>query len=208
MKKLLCPLGCVVLVAVLALAACGGSGGTTEAASSSTAPSVTPSLSSSAAASATASAAPGEPTNVGDLAPTTSEVGWGTSSVGKYAFTSDDPADDIHEGDRIVAHGTWYEHGVYAHAPSLLTYGLDGRFSTFSSTLAMVDSIKGKDVDGVVFVVGLDGAEVYRSEPMFIESKPRHIKLSVAGGQVLELVTEPRGDNSCDWAIWGDPVLR
>jgi len=72
----------------------------------------------------------------------------------------------------------------------------------------MVDSIKGRDADGVVFVVELDGTEVFRSEPVFIESKPRRIKLSVAGGQVLELVTVPRGNNGCDWAIWGDPVLR
>ena len=192
MKKLLCPLGCVVLVAVLALAACGGSDTTPSAspaaalseaaASPSVTPSVTRTQSSPAAASATASATPGGPTNVGDLTPTTSRVGWGTYSVGRYAFTSEDPKDNIREGDRIVAHGTWYRHGLYAHAPSLLTYGLDGQFSTFSSTLTMVDSIEGRDVDGVVFVVELDGTEVFRSEPVFIESKPRRIKLERRGG--------------------------
>ena len=151
---------------------------------------------------------PKGPANLADLAPWTTDVGWGAYSVGRYGFTSPDKNDKIEKGDRIVAHGKWYRHGLFAHAPSELTFELGGAFATFSTTIVMVETISGPDVDGAIFVVELDGAEIYRSKPMFPSSQPRHLKLRVAGGQLLTLITAPRGGNDSDWTIWGDPSLR
>jgi dipeptidyl aminopeptidase/acylaminoacyl peptidase len=151
---------------------------------------------------------PKGPAKLADLAPWTTDVGWGEYSVGRYGFTSPDKNDKMKEGDRIVAHGKWYRQGLFAHAPSELTFELGGAFASFSTTIAMVETIRGPDVDGAVFVVELDGVEIYRSKPMFPSSQPRRLKLRVAGGQLLTLITEPRGNNYCDWTIWGDPGLR
>ncbi len=151
---------------------------------------------------------PKGPANLADLAPWTTDVGWGAYSVGRYGFTSRDKNDKIKKGDRIVAHGKWYRHGLFAHAPSELTFELGGAFATFSTTIVMIETISGPNADGAIFVVELDGAEIYRSKPMFPSSQPRHLKLRVAGGQLLTLIAAPRGGNDSDWTIWGDPSLR
>ena len=141
-----------------------------------------------------------------DLKPLTSSVGFMTFSTGTYNFTSPDRSDHIAQGDPLIAHGIQYPHGLYAHAPSQLTYRLNGKFSEFSATLTMVDWIACGD--GAVFVIKLDGAEIFRSQRMASSSDPENIKVKVTGGKLLELMTEPVNTKECDWAIWGVPLLR
>jgi hypothetical protein len=185
--------------AVLTLAACGGS--STPVALS---PSATHAL------APTASMRPLEtpmPTYLSDLTPSTTAVGWGVFSVGHYRFTSE-AVDKVSEGDPIVTHGTWYSHGLFAHAPSQLTYDIGGKYSEFHATLSMVEWITAPSDDGAVFVLKLDGAEVFKSEPMLAASEPRDIQVDVIGGRKLELITEAGANNGDDWSIWGDPYLR
>lgn len=141
--------------------------------------------------------------------PTVIELGYGTYSVGRFAFTSDDPGDNIHDGDPIVVHDVEYPHGIFAHAPSRLVYELgDSDFGQLSATLGLVEWISCGD--GVEFVVLLDGREVYRSGTLYPWSVPVDMQLPIDNGSELALVVEDggNGDNRCDWAIWGDPRLR
>jgi hypothetical protein len=63
---------------------------------------------------------------------------------------------------------------------------------------------------GTQLIILVDGYEIYRSPTMLASSAPIEIEVSVAKGQVLELLTDPGSttDFTCDWAIWGDPLLR
>jgi hypothetical protein len=56
----------------------------------------------------------------------------------------------------------------------------------------------------------LDGNEIFASPTMTASSALIEIAVSVAKGQILELLTEPGSekDFNCDWAIWGDPIVR
>lgn len=146
--------------------------------------------------------------HLSELKPRTTMVGQNTFSVGKYNFSSPDPADKIKEGDPILAHGTKYPYGLYAHAPSKLTYELGGKFSEFLATITLIEWIDCSDGDGGEFIINLDGGEIFRSKRMMPSSAPENIKVDVTDGQILELITEKGKNDYCDWTIWGDPILR
>jgi hypothetical protein len=152
--------------------------------------------------------ASGPPTYLAQLEPETVKVGWGRFAVGVYESTSPDPADKMRKGDPIVVHGVEYPHGLLAHAPSQLVYDLGGNFSELEVTIGLVDWIECGD--GAQFIIRLDGNEIYRSPTMLASSVPIEVKVSVAQGQKLELLTDHgRAKNRyCDNTIWGDPILR
>ncbi|MFQ5923142.1 MAG: NPCBM/NEW2 domain-containing protein [Anaerolineales bacterium] len=145
-------------------------------------------------------------TYLSQLRPNETFVGFGIFSIGKYGF--DAVSDGVLVGDPVTTHGIEYSRGLYAHAPSRLTYALGGLYSDLQVEISLLDSIKCGD--GAIFVVELDGNEIYRSMTMFNFSIPIEIYVDVARGQELRLITEegPLNDNDCDWAIWGDPVLH
>jgi hypothetical protein len=148
-------------------------------------------------------------TYLSEFKPTAVKLGYGSYSVGKFQFSTEDPADDIHSGDPIVLHGAEYPRAIFAHAPSRLVYNLDNHhFTEFIATLGMVEKINCGD--GVEFVVFGDGKEVFRSKVLRPSSMPMEVQVPIAGVTELTLRVEEgaRGDMDCDWAIWGDPRLR
>jgi len=146
------------------------------------------------------------PTYLAELTPTSARVGFGSFSVGEYEFTSTSTGDDVQAGDPIKAHGITYAHGIYAHAPSRITYSLKGRYSTLETALVMIERISCGD--GVIFKIVLDDVELYQSPRQFATSGPVTIQVSVRDGDELELITEAGINDDCDWAIWGNPVLQ
>lgn len=138
-----------------------------------------------------------------ELTPASEQVGHKSPSIGYFSFTS--PGDGVTSGDPIVAHGTHWAHGIYAHANSRYEFYLNGNYSELWTSLIMLERMRCGN--GVVFIVRLDGRELYRSPRMDYNSDPVEIRLEVAGGERLELLTDMRGDVSCDWSIWGDPIL-
>ena len=143
---------------------------------------------------------------ISELRPESASVGLGVFSTGHYEFTSPIPTDKIKKGDPIAFNNFKYNHGLYAHAPSRLYYKLYGDFSQLETTIGLVDWIDCGD--GAQFVILLDGREIYRSPNMLATSMPIDVKVSVAGGRDLVLIVEPGKTKHCDWAIWGDPMLR
>jgi hypothetical protein len=142
--------------------------------------------------------------------PTTYSLGYGTYSVGTFAFSSEDPADNIHKGNPIILNGVEYPHAIFAHAPSRMVFDL-GQAAGFAEITATVGLVKQIECgDGVIFVVIGDGAEIFRSNTIFAWTPPTEIQVPIQGVRMLTLFTDegPQDDNSCDWAIWGDPILR
>ena len=115
------------------------------------------------------------PIYVSEFEPTIRQLGYGQYSVGKFSFSSDDPADDIHAGDPLVLGGKEYAHGIFAHAPATFVYKLgSNHYSEFSATLGLVEKISCSD--GVVFYILLGGKKIYQSEVLYPWSAPVEIR--------------------------------
>ena len=152
-------------------------------------------------------AAPG--TYLSDFEPKAILLGYGVYSVGRFAFSSEDAVDNIHEGDPMVMHGVEYPHGIFAHAPARFKYDLGQQvFTELSATLGLIEHIDCGD--GVVFKVEQDGQTLYTSPAMYAWTPPVKMRVTLTGSPTLLLWVEPgnAGNPDCDWAIWGDPVLR
>lgn len=140
-----------------------------------------------------------------EISPSYAAVAHGVFSVGKYRFNSVE--DGVRAGDPIIAHGVEYTHGLYAHAPSQLVFPLEGEHQELRTMISLVDSIVCGN--GAIFVIRLDGEEIYRSPIIQAATDPTKVQVDVSGGERLDLITLPNGGNKdCDWTIWGDPTLR
>jgi hypothetical protein len=138
-----------------------------------------------------------------DLSPTSVSVGWGNFSVGRFTFSS--PSDNIHKGDQIILMGKRYDKGIFAHAPSLITYKIEERFS-------LLEIIAGKDGDcgnGVVFKITGDDKVIYESELSPSYPFAEKLSLDISGVREIRLIADagPGRDIDCDEVIWGDPML-
>lgn len=143
-----------------------------------------------------------------DLNPIDTQVGYSVLGVGKYPFAEG----TLVEGDILHArNGVEFPHGLFAHAPSELKYSLPKNAVAFSASIYMDGYSTGDYVcDGdAIFIVLLDGREIYRSLNINYYSSyiPIEVFVSVKGGAVLTLVTDSVYDNLCDMSVWGDPYL-
>ena len=97
----------------------------------------------------------------------------------------------------------WHKKGIYAHAPSLVVFNLDGKWKTLETSCGLYNGRKGS----VVFVIKGDGKELYRSDKV-MEQVELETKVDVSGVDTLELIVENAGDgSSSDWGIWLSPKL-
>ena len=100
--------------------------------------------------------------------------------------------------------GKFFEHGLYAHAPSKYELELDGNWARFRSAYGLQDGHSGS----VVFVVRGDGRELFRS-PLVKDQALRTLDVDVQGVSLLELSVEDGGDgNNGDWGVWIEPQLQ
>ncbi|HLO97784.1 MAG TPA: NPCBM/NEW2 domain-containing protein [Fimbriimonas sp.] len=103
----------------------------------------------------------------------------------------------------LVVDGKLFDHGFFAHAPSELTFELDGKWTQLSVTCGVIDGFPGT----VKFRVLGDGKELGSADTL--SSKKTHeFLLSVKGVRQLTLVADNGGDGQAgDFAMWGNPVL-
>lgn len=121
------------------------------------------------------------------LAPEEVSVGWGAPAY-----------DHLPRRDALLlAGGELFENGIYAHAPALHAYDLDGRWNRLNGACGLPAG-----GGSVVFVVLADGKEVFRSKR--IEGRTiERFSIDLTGTRRLELRTENAGDgNSADWGLW------
>ncbi len=100
--------------------------------------------------------------------------------------------------------GTFFESGLYAHAPARHAVRLNKGWKTLSTRYGLQDRHAGS----VVFVIKGDGKELFRSAAIK-DHQAREQKVTVAGVTLLELIVEDSGDGTnSDWGVWLDPQLR
>lgn len=110
-------------------------------------------------------------------------------------------------GTAIRIAGVEYERGLGVHADSVLSFDLNGGFSTFHVVPGPDDAHRGQ----LEMVIRLDGREVYRSGAMNRDSVEtvQPVVLPVKGAQKLTLIVESLdGNNGGDHANWAEAYLK
>ena len=135
-----------------------------------------------------------------DLEPNSVSVGYWALGKGEY------PGSDsgMTAGKVIQSHGISYPQGLFAHAPSVILYELDGLYTTLVTDILIKDTACG---DGAFFSISVDNDEVFHSANITAGEQPSHIELDITSGTLLKLETATGDSNACDWTIWGDPYL-
>ena len=108
-------------------------------------------------------------------------------------------------GKPISVGGTTYKRGLGVHAPSEITFRLDGKFSTFHVVPGPDDGHRGTLQMNIL----VDGKEVFSSgATSSADGKPRTpLRIPVDGARTLTLGVDPQGDRGGDHASWADAYL-
>lgn len=144
-------------------------------------------------------------TYLSNLLPSAEEIGFGTLGRGVYPF---DTGPQI-QGPTIFSRNQFWPHSLFAHAPSVLTYDLGARYTTFRASILMVYPVELGDEcsDGTIFIVQLDRREAYRNPVITNYDDPVFIELDVRGVKELRLIVNESGHNGCDYSLSGEPIL-
>jgi hypothetical protein len=150
----------------------------------------------SSVVSATTLSAPA-PTYVSDLIPTSATVGYGTLQK-----------DQSISGNTLTLNGTTYAKGLGAHAASIITYNLGGKFNTFTATVGIDQEEDSKGQGYVDFQVIGDGRVLFDSG-VLTNDQTAQINISVSGVQTLTLVAANGIANDIDFdhADWAGAQL-
>jgi len=110
-------------------------------------------------------------------------------------------------GEPLVMNGQTYARGLAVHSRCILTYDVDGHYSTFEVLVGFDDASKGKG--RVVCRVFADGNELYSNPDLRADQPPVKLALPVAGAEQLRLhVDFGRGQDTGDRVIWANARLR
>jgi len=94
----------------------------------------------------------------------------------------------------------------------IINVPLDGKYSRFTATVG-VDSSIGMDCldkTEVMFIVKLDGKDVWKSKPLTVRDQPQLVDADIAGAKTLELQVvqvESKGRRCVNWADWANAAL-
>ena len=117
--------------------------------------------------------ADGNAVDMTTLKPVSSQTGWGTMLINKD-----------HAGKPVKICGKTFEKAIYAHAPSILHYKLDGKYARFTADVGLVESAK----NGTVTF------EVY-CHPVEYPSKAKYMK-GMPGAPAAPLEPVPTADKA------------
>jgi hypothetical protein len=136
---------------------------------------------------------------LGDAHAEVAEVGWLQPAANRIPLNGEIQSP-------LLDCGQVYVTGLYAHSPSRYVFNLGGKWKTLRGEAGLHTAMQGKAY-GVVFVVKVDGKELFRSPGL--RGQERHpYELSVAGVKELELVVEKAGErNGGNWGLWLEPTL-
>jgi hypothetical protein len=108
-------------------------------------------------------------------------------------------------GKTLTLGGRRFLRGIGSHAASRVVFDLPGGYRTFAATVGKDQEVSG---GSVVFVVQVDGREVFRSGVVRDATPPQDLVVPVAQARRLALVVENAGDDiMADHADWADARL-
>jgi hypothetical protein len=140
------------------------------------------------------------PVYLADLAPLAVQVGAFDLGVGIVPRSEGGSL----AGDPLQSGGTRYPKGLYAHAPSLLAYSLEGKYASFHTSFFVHPGVDCGD--GVQFAVYLDNRGSFTSLS-YRSGQAGSLTLDVRGVQTIFLQAQAISSMDCDWAVWGDPYV-
>jgi hypothetical protein len=155
-----------------------------------------------------------EPSDLGPMSPfqilETNEDGVRDAAADELGMVWPPRFDRAQSGRALRAGGREHARGIGVHAPSRLTWKLDGEWSELRTSAALDDEIAGNEGGGtVVFVIVVDGEERFRSPLMTHADGPLPIPpIALVGARELVLEVEIGDDSfALDRADWLRPVL-
>jgi hypothetical protein len=109
-------------------------------------------------------------------------------------------------GEPLKMNGQTYDRGLAVHSRCVLTYDLNGRYSTFEALVGFDDAVKGKGrVDCRVFA---DDKELYSNPDLRADGPPIKLAFPVEGAEQLRLqVDYGHGQDTGDRLIWANARL-
>lgn len=110
------------------------------------------------------------------------------------------------DGGPLRINGTAYTKGLGVHAPSSLTYQLNGLYARFQCVIGL-DDYTPDAMGSVIFRVLADGVERFTSGAMNGASPAQTIDLDISNAQTLQLVADANGSPASDHADWADARL-
>jgi len=111
------------------------------------------------------------------------------------------------DGNALILNGHVYVHGIGTHALSEMIIDLYGSARRFEAVVGVDD--ESGEAGSVVFVVIVDGKEVFRSEVLHGGDSPKSISIDLTGAREMTLLVEDAGDNiHYDHADWAGAVLH
>jgi hypothetical protein len=143
---------------------------------------------------------------VSDLTPESVWVGW--PQFGTNGHLGYDGAD---KDNRIRSNWVWYRKAISPHpgrdsAPSKVVYGLDGKYSSFSTMAALNDDMPAAR-SPITFQVLVDGIEKWKSPELSAKGATAKCDINVTKAHKLELRIWC-ANNQMAHGVWLDPVLR
>ena len=99
--------------------------------------------------------------------------------------------------------GAIFEHGFYAHAPSVYEWSLDGSWKSLAGRVGLADGNEGS----IEAVIEGDGKILWKSSKLKTGT-PVAFTANIEGVKKLVLKTTDAGDGTrADWGVWLEPVL-
>ena len=137
-----------------------------------------------------------------------SDLDWTSATNGWGPVERDESNGETAAGDGhpISLGGTVYAKGLGVHAPSSVTYFLDGKCSRVSATVGVDDEKNG--AGSVEFIVSADGKQVADSGVLTNAMGGKPLQADVTGAHNVQLIVTDGGDgNNSDHADWADAQL-
>ncbi|SEN75239.1 NPCBM/NEW2 domain-containing protein [Actinacidiphila rubida] len=137
-----------------------------------------------------------------------SDLDWTSATNGWGPVERDESNGETAAGDGhpITLGGTVYAKGLGVHAPSTVSYFLDGKCSSITATVGVDDEKNGKG--SVEFLVSADGKQVADSGVLTNPMGGKPLHADVTGAQNVQLIVTDGGDgNDSDHADWADAQL-
>lgn len=110
----------------------------------------------------------------------------------------------VHGGPLVIGDRLFLE-GLGTSAPARLTYSIPAGIERFEAKVGIDASVGQRG--GVVFVVELDGREVYRSPKCYGGQAARDVRIETGNATTLCLIVDPAGAAQHDRANWGDAAF-
>jgi hypothetical protein len=108
-------------------------------------------------------------------------------------------------GKPVRVMGTFYTHALGAHAPSSITFNLNGAYTDFQSSVGINDDAVWDDPLAQFKVYG-DGRLIAEVDQVRAGCEPRELIVDVSGVKRLELVTVASGPRFLH-TVWLEPLL-